>query len=73
MGKPEMPRRNPHWSRPTGRPFTPAEDQELCAMVRCGLASEYYQDVIPNRPFGEILTRRLELIEAGQLARAREI
>ena len=42
-------------------------------MVRCGLASEYYQTVLPHRPFGEILERRLQLIETGQLQRAREL
>lgn len=68
-----IPRRRPDWTPRSGRPFTPDEDQELCQMVRCGLASEYYQTVLPHRHFGEILDRRLHLIETGKLSRAPEI
>jgi hypothetical protein len=42
-------------------------------MVRCGLSSEHYQLGLPHRHFGEILDRRLELIEAGQVQRARAL
>lgn len=68
-----MPRPNRAWSRRRHPPFTPEEDRELCQMVRCGLASEYYQASLPGRPFGEILERRLQLIETGQLQRAGEL
>lgn len=62
-----MPRPNRAWSRRRAAPFTPAEDAELCQMVRCGLAVEFYKDQLPGRPFGEILSRRLDLIESGRV------
>lgn len=68
-----MPRHRPNWTPRSGRPFTQDEDRELCTMVRCGLASEYWQQSLPHRHFGELLDRRLELIEAGELQLARAI
>ena len=68
-----IPRRRPNWTPRSGHPFTQDEDRELCTMVRCGLSSEFYQQALPHRHFGEILDRRLQLIETGQLQRARAI
>lgn len=68
-----MRRRNPTWTPRRTRPFTPQEDQELCQMVRCGLSAEFYKDNLPGRAFGEIVDRRLDLIKAGVLRRARPI
>lgn len=59
--------------RQPARAFTVDEDRELCAMVRCGLAVEHYALGLPERSFGELLERRLQLIEAGELQRARAI
>ncbi|HQS70010.1 MAG: hypothetical protein B7Y36_08315 [Novosphingobium sp. 28-62-57] len=68
-----MRRRNPTWTHRRTRPFTPAEDQELCQMVRCGLSIEFYKDNLPGRSFGEIIARRLDLIKAGAVQMARRI
>jgi hypothetical protein len=65
-----MPRRRRHrTSAPVGiaRPFTPDEDKELVAAARCGLAVEFYSAAIPGRTTGELLERRLQLREAGEL------
>lgn len=55
------------------RPFTEAEDRELIAIARCGLAIEFWKGAIPERPIGELLERRLQLREAGELELARPI
>jgi hypothetical protein len=54
-------------------PFTPAEDAELVAMVACGLASDFWHVGLPARRFGEIVERRLTLIQAGAVVRPRLI
>lgn len=70
-----MPR--PIWSRRRRSaplaPFTAQEDAELAQMVRCGLSCDYYRSHLPGRTFGEILDRRLQLIQSGQLQRAAPI
>jgi hypothetical protein len=48
------------------RPFTAAEDRELINMARCGLAVDFYTAAI-ERPLPELLERRLQLAEAGEL------
>ena len=71
-----MSRRPASWrrrARPPAAPFTLDEDAELKQMVRIGLSCDYYRIGLPDRGFGEILERRLQLIETGQLQRAREI
>lgn len=66
--------RKPDWMQrratAPAAPFTPAEDAELANMVRCGLDCTYYKLGLPDRPFGQILDRRLQLIQAGRLERA---
>lgn len=69
MRKPASWRRRPK----TAAPFTQDEDRELTQMVRCGLDCTYYQIGLPDRGFGEILERRLQLIQSGKLERARAI
>lgn len=67
-------RRNPTWRRRSpAAAFTPNEDAELCQMVRCGLSVDFYSVGLPGRPLGEILDRRLQLIQSGQLRRAPSI
>jgi hypothetical protein len=64
--------RAPAWrKRPPPPPWSPEEEAELAAMVRCGLSVDHYQTKLPGRMMGDILARRLELIEAGQVQRAR--
>lgn len=69
MRKPRSWRRRPI----AASPFTQDEDHELKQMVRCGLDCDFYQVGLPHRSFGEILERRLQLIQAGELERARAI
>jgi hypothetical protein len=59
--------------RAPASPFTAAEDAELVRMVACGLASDFWHIGLPDRPFGEIADRRLQLIQAGAVARPRLI
>lgn len=59
--------------RPKAEPFTAEEDAELCNMVRCGLDCVFWQAGLPHRPLGQMLHRRLQLIQAGELTRARPI
>lgn len=71
-----MARHRPDWKRrPDGpaQPWTPDEEAILCDMVRCGLSCDYYKENLPGRRFGEILNRRLSLIERGDVQRARRI
>ena len=71
-----MSRRPASWrrrARTQAAPFTLEEDAELKQMVRIGLSCDYYKLGLPDRGYGEILERRLQLIETGQLQRAREI
>lgn len=73
-----MRRRKPSWMQPhaaqmPAAPFNADEDAELTNMVTCGLACEYYRIGLPHRPFGQILERRLQLIQAGALQRATAI
>lgn len=51
--------------------WTPEEDKALADMIRCGLSVDYY--ALPGRSFGEILDRRLELVEAGAVAHPKAI
>jgi hypothetical protein len=64
-----MARRRHRTSAPIrhARPFTPEEDRKLADMAGCGLAVEFYPTVIPDRPLGELLDRRLQLREKGEL------
>jgi hypothetical protein len=68
-------RRRHRTSAPLGiaRPFTPDEDRELIALAAVGLSVDYWQRAIPERPLGELLERRLQLREAGELQLAREL
>ncbi|WP_225205073.1 hypothetical protein [Novosphingobium huizhouense] len=68
-----IPRRKPAWSRPLAVPFTPQEDEALCQMVRVGLSCDYWQAQLPGRTFGELLERRMDLIDRGVLRSARPI
>ena len=62
------------WARrPTPKPFTAAEDEEIVRFTTAGLASEFWHVALPNRSTAEILNRRLELIEAGRCALAKII
>jgi hypothetical protein len=62
--------RHANWKRRApAAPFTPAEDAELARMVACGLASDFWHLGLPDRPFGEIAERRLQLIQAGAVRR----
>jgi hypothetical protein len=61
-----MPRRK---RRPPPRPWTPDEDRRLSAMIRLGLSCDYWHIEFPDRRFGEIAERRLDL----NIPRAREI
>jgi hypothetical protein len=54
-------------------PWSAEEDARLADMVRCGLASEFWKDSLPGRRFGEILERRLTLVEGGALQLARNL
>jgi hypothetical protein len=47
------------------QPWTPDDDAKLIDMVRIGLCVDYYGPSFPDRRFGDILERRLELREAG--------
>lgn len=64
-----MARRRHRTSAPvrTWRPFTPEEDKELISMARCGLAVDFYPTAIPGRELVELLERRLQLREKGEL------
>lgn len=63
-------RPNPTWQqRPQGEAWSPEEDNELCAMIGCGLSVDYYPDALPGRAFGDILDRRMTLIDAGRAHR----
>jgi hypothetical protein len=55
------------------RPFTEAEDKELKALATVGLSVDYWKAAIPDRQLGELLERRLQLREAGELELARPI
>lgn len=58
------------WAQRTApAPWTPDDDRELQQMVECGLSPDYYQVGLPHRYQGEILERRLMMIEAGVVAR----
>lgn len=46
---------------PPSRPWTPEEDERLAAMLRTGLASEFWHLEFPDRRFGELTDRRLDL------------
>ena len=43
------------------RPWTPDEDDRLREMVAVGLSSDFWSSAFPDRSFGEIAERRLEL------------
>jgi hypothetical protein len=62
-------RRRHRTTAPIGfsRPFSAEEDRELVSMARCGLAVEFYSAALPARPLGELLERRLQLKEKGEL------
>jgi len=57
--------------RPGPRPWTDEEDAEIINATGCGLSVDYLH--IEGRTFGELMERRLELIEAGRVQRARAI
>jgi hypothetical protein len=64
----------PSWHRhrlkPTiTRPWTAEEDAEVIAIANCGVNSWAWQTNLPDRSFGEIAERRLELREAGEAGR----
>ncbi len=59
--------------RPPRRPWSPDEDDALADMLSCGLAVEFWQHELPERDFGDILQRKLELVTTGQAQRAMEI
>lgn len=48
-------------------PFTPEEDQKLKEIAAIGLAVDFYAAAIPGRPLPELLDRRLQLRERGEL------
>lgn len=52
-------------------PWTADEDAALIAATSCGLSVDHLK--IEGRSFGEVMARRLELIEAGTVKRARAI
>lgn len=54
-------------------PWTPEEEAKLCQMVSCGLCVDHYARELPTRRFGEILERRLELVEAGRVSHPRAL
>lgn len=51
------------YQRPPGgrRPWTPEEDRRLGEMMAVGLSSDFWSTALPERSFGEIAERRLEL------------
>lgn len=55
------------------RPFTADEDRELIAAAGCGLAVDFYPAAFPDRRLGELLERRLQLRERGELQLARPL
>lgn len=48
-------------ARPQLRPWSDDEDQRLRFMLGCGLAADFWKTEFPDRRFGEVLERRLEL------------
>jgi len=52
--------------RPLPAPWSPDEDAKLADMVNLGVTTEAWPVQFPARRFGEVLERRLELIEAGR-------
>jgi hypothetical protein len=66
-------RRNPQRVRQQARPWAPDEERLLIDAVSCGLSSYFWRYAFPDRQFGEIADRRLELIEAGVVRLAKLI
>lgn len=59
------------WKQRNLAPWTPTEDAALTSIATMGLcttfSSEAYRNALPDRRYGEVLERRLELVEAGSL------
>lgn len=53
-----MPRRR---RRPAPRPWTAEEDARLREIMAIGLCNEFWSTALPDRSFGEIVERRLDL------------
>ncbi len=43
------------------RPWTPEEDATLAEIMTIGLANDFWPLALPNRRFGDIAERRIEL------------
>lgn len=50
----------------TPEPWTEAEDERVIDIANCGVALCFAMDFLPDRTFGEIVERRLQLREAGR-------
>lgn len=51
--------------RPPTAPFTEAEDAKVVEITQIGLSSDLWHLALPERTFGEIVERRLQLRERG--------
>ncbi|QJU59845.1 hypothetical protein HL653_20730 [Sphingomonas sp. AP4-R1] len=52
-------RRRPAW--PPSRPWTPDEDRTLVELCQIGATCDIWKTVFPDRRFGEVAERRLDL------------
>jgi hypothetical protein len=68
-----MSRPNRTWPTATPPPFSAEEDAEIVRMTECGLSSEHWPVALPGRTVGQILARRLELIDAGACPRPKPL
>lgn len=60
-------------ANPPRLPWTPEEESKLIEIASIGLDSAFWHLALPNRRFGEIADRRLELREAGLISYPRPI
>lgn len=65
----------PAWKRPwpEPKPWTPEEEARLIDAAGCGLSCDYWKDIFPDRRFGDVADKALNLREAGQLRYPRPI
>lgn len=55
--------------KPAPLPWTEDEDARLADMIQCGLCVDFYPVGLPSRPLGDMLERRLQLIDAGTVTK----
>jgi hypothetical protein len=56
-----MARSRRKFTRPVARPWSDEEDERLFELCRLGASSDLWPTVFPDRRFGEVADRRLDL------------